>query len=125
MDTLVDLHEVDPAAVGLARVRPSRRVPRPAGPALAPAVAGVRDRARCAELARRVELLNSTLPEQSAPAIVHGDYRLTNVMFAPRLDRIAAVVDWEMATLGDPLADVGLLLVYQDWPSRRRLRRCR
>ena len=34
-------------------------------------------------------------------------------MFAPSLDRIAAVVDWEMATLGDPLADVGLLVVYQ------------
>jgi aminoglycoside phosphotransferase (APT) family kinase protein len=35
-------------------------------------------------------------------------------MFAPPLDRIAAVVDWEMATLGDPLTDVGLLVVYQD-----------
>ena len=45
---------------------------------------------------------------------MHGDYRLTNVMFAPALDGIAAVVDWEMATLGDPLTDVGLLVVYQD-----------
>jgi aminoglycoside phosphotransferase (APT) family kinase protein len=45
---------------------------------------------------------------------VHGDYRLTNVMFTPQLDRIAAVVDWEMATLGDPLTDLGLLVVYQD-----------
>jgi aminoglycoside phosphotransferase (APT) family kinase protein len=54
------------------------------------------------------------MPEQSPPAIVHGDYRLTNVMFAHGLDRIAAVVDWEMATLGDPLTDVGLLVVYQD-----------
>jgi aminoglycoside phosphotransferase (APT) family kinase protein len=54
------------------------------------------------------------MPEQSAPAIVHGDYRLTNVMFAASFDRIAAVVDWEMATLGDPLTDVGLHVVYQD-----------
>jgi aminoglycoside phosphotransferase (APT) family kinase protein len=64
------------------------------------------------------------MPEQSAPAIVHGDYRLTNVMFAPAQagaqagyvigERIAAVVDWEMATLGDPLTDVGLGVVYQD-----------
>ena len=54
------------------------------------------------------------MPEQSAPAIVHGDYRLTNVMFASSFDRIAAVVDWEMATLGDPLTDVGLHVVYQD-----------
>jgi aminoglycoside phosphotransferase (APT) family kinase protein len=45
---------------------------------------------------------------------VHGDYRLTNVMLAPGFDRIAAVVDWEMATLGDPLTDIGLLVVYQD-----------
>ena len=44
---------------------------------------------------------------------MHGDYRLTNVMFSPDLSRIAAVVDWEMATLGDPLTDVGLLVVYQ------------
>jgi aminoglycoside phosphotransferase (APT) family kinase protein len=44
---------------------------------------------------------------------VHGDYRLTNVMFGPDLARIAAVVDWEMATVGDPLTDVGLLAVYQ------------
>jgi aminoglycoside phosphotransferase (APT) family kinase protein len=44
---------------------------------------------------------------------VHGDYRLTNVMFRPDLGAIAAVVDWEMATLGDPLTDLGLLVVYQ------------
>jgi aminoglycoside phosphotransferase (APT) family kinase protein len=53
------------------------------------------------------------MPEPSAPAIVHGDYRLTNVMFRPDFSGIAAVVDWEMATLGDPLTDVGLLVVYQ------------
>src|SRR5581483_378361 len=52
--------------------------------------------------------------EQSAPAVVHGDYRLTNVMFSPDVAGIAAVVDWEMATLGDPLTDLGLLVVYQD-----------
>jgi aminoglycoside phosphotransferase (APT) family kinase protein len=113
MDTLVDLHEVDPGAVGLADfgrpegflVRQVKRwhqqwqasETRPLG-----------------ELAAVVERLTATLPEQSAPAVVHGDYRLTNVMFAPAIDRIAAVVDWEMATLGDPLTDLGLLIVYQD-----------
>ncbi|WP_375490324.1 phosphotransferase family protein [uncultured Jatrophihabitans sp.] len=113
MDTLVDLHEVDPASVGLAEFgRPdgflerqvrrwhkqwqaSETQPRP-------------------ELAQTVDRLTTALPQQSAPAIVHGDYRLTNVMFAHELDRIAAVVDWEMATLGDPLTDVGLLVVYQE-----------
>jgi aminoglycoside phosphotransferase (APT) family kinase protein len=43
---------------------------------------------------------------------VHGDYRLDNTLVGPD-DKIAAVVDWEMATLGDPLTDVGLLIVYQ------------
>ena len=46
------------------------------------------------------------------PTIVHGDYRLDNVLVGPD-DKVAAVLDWEMATLGDPLTDVGLLLVYQ------------
>jgi aminoglycoside phosphotransferase (APT) family kinase protein len=53
------------------------------------------------------------VPPSSGAAIVHGDYRLDNTIL-DRDDptRIAAVVDWEMATLGDPLADLGLLLVY-------------
>ena len=60
-----------------------------------------------------LDKLVGTMPEQSRSGIVHGDYRLTNVMYAPDLSSIAAVVDWEMATLGDPLTDVGLLVVYQ------------
>jgi aminoglycoside phosphotransferase (APT) family kinase protein len=113
MDTLVDLHEVDPAAVGLADFG------RPEG-FLARQVRRWHQQWQASEtrplseLAATVERLTATLPEQSAPAIVHGDYRLTNVMYTPTIDRIAAVVDWEMATLGDPLTDVGLLVVYQD-----------
>ena len=62
------------------------------------------------ELHRRLE---ETLPPQSPPGIVHGDYRLDNVMFAPDdPSRIVAVLDWEMSTIGDPLCDLGLLLVY-------------
>src|SRR3954451_8153033 len=117
MDTLVELHEVDPAAVGLADFG------RPEG-FLARQVRRWHQQWQASEtrpldeLAATVDRLTATLPEQSAPAIVHGDYRLTNVMFAPGEegigDRIAAVVDWEMATLGDPLTDLGLLVVYQD-----------
>jgi len=59
--------------------------------------------------------LAATLPEQSAPAIVHGDYRLDNALVTPD-GRIRAVLDWEMATLGDPLVDLGLMLVYQLQP---------
>jgi aminoglycoside phosphotransferase (APT) family kinase protein len=47
-------------------------------------------------------------PESGAATIVHGDYRLGNVMFAG--DRLAAIFDWELATIGDPLADVGYLV---------------
>jgi aminoglycoside phosphotransferase (APT) family kinase protein len=62
------------------------------------------------ELARR---LRAALPASGPPAIVHGDYRLDNTMLAPDdPGRIIAVLDWEMATLGDPLADLGLFLLY-------------
>ena len=113
MDTLVDLHDVAPAAVGLGDFG------RPEG-FLARQVRRwhqqweASETRPLAELGATVERLTAALPEQAAPAIVHGDYRLTNVMFASDIGHIAAVVDWEMATLGDPLTDLGLLVVYQD-----------
>jgi len=62
------------------------------------------------EIARR---LNAALPESGPPTIVHGDYRLDNTMMAPDdPGTIVAVLDWEMSTLGDPLADLGLFLLY-------------
>ena len=62
------------------------------------------------ELARR---LRAAIPTSPAPTIVHGDYRLDNTMLANGdAGRIVAVLDWEMATLGDPLSDMGLFLVY-------------
>ncbi len=51
------------------------------------------------------------VPEQHGSTIVHGDYRLDNCIVTPE-GTIAAVLDWELCTLGDPLADIGLLLVY-------------
>jgi aminoglycoside phosphotransferase (APT) family kinase protein len=112
MDTLVALHEVDPAAVGLAEFG------RPEG-FLARQVRRWTQQWEASEtrpldaLRQVIGRLNDTIPDQSAPGIVHGDYRLTNVMYRPDMSGIAAVVDWEMATLGDPLTDVGLLVVYQ------------
>jgi len=62
------------------------------------------------ELARR---LRNALPESGPPTIVHGDYRLDNTMMATDdPGRIVAVLDWEMSTLGDPLTDLGLFLLY-------------
>jgi aminoglycoside phosphotransferase (APT) family kinase protein len=57
--------------------------------------------------------LQTHLPPQSAASIVHGDYKLDNVMFAPPpATRLVAIFDWEMATLGDPLADLGWVLSF-------------
>lgn len=60
------------------------------------------------EVHRRLE---ATIPEQSRAAIVHGDFRIDNLVFAPDAT-VAAVLDWELCTLGDPLADLGMLMVY-------------
>jgi aminoglycoside phosphotransferase (APT) family kinase protein len=53
--------------------------------------------------------LSANLPESPASTVVHGDYRLGNVMIAPSPTRLAAILDWEMATIGDPLADLGYM----------------
>ena len=55
--------------------------------------------------------LAAAIPEQGPATIVHGDYRLDNCILGPD-GSIAAVLDWELCTLGNPLADVGLMLVY-------------
>jgi aminoglycoside phosphotransferase (APT) family kinase protein len=118
MATLADLHAVDPESVGLGDFG------RPEG-FLARQMKRWHQQWQAsqtqprAELVATVDRLVEQLPEQSAPGIVHGDYRLTNVMFTRDFGAIAAVVDWEMATLGDPLADVGLNVVYQDLAQRQ------
>ncbi|MEO3824111.1 phosphotransferase family protein [Actinomadura sp. B10D3] len=110
VDTLVELHRVDPAEAGLADFG------RPEG-FLARQVRRWRkqlDASRSRDLPAAAELharLEAGVPAESTPAIVHGDYRLDNLL-VDSADRIAAVLDWEMATLGDPLTDLALLLVY-------------
>ncbi|MEH0422106.1 phosphotransferase family protein [Streptomyces sp. B21-083] len=110
VDTLVELHAVDPVEVGLADFgRPEGFLDRQLrrwGKQL--------DASRNRDLAGIDELqaaLGRALPQSSAPAIVHGDYRLDNVLIDTD-DRITAILDWEMSTLGDPLTDLGLLVMY-------------
>ncbi|HEX7747039.1 MAG TPA: phosphotransferase family protein [Micromonosporaceae bacterium] len=114
MDTLADLHTVDPAEVGLADFgRPegflARQVRR---------WGGQLDRSRSRPVPGidelREKLAASVPPSAHAGRIVHGDYRLDNLMADPATLSLRAVLDWEMATLGDPLADLGLLLTYWD-----------
>jgi len=59
--------------------------------------------------------LDANRPSSWRPGIMHGDYHLANVMFAPDSPRLAAIVDWEMCTIGDPLLDLGWLLA--TWPE--------
>jgi aminoglycoside phosphotransferase (APT) family kinase protein len=120
MDTLAALHSVDPVAVGLADFgHPegylTRQVRR---------WAGQLERSRSRPLPGIDELrdrLAATVPASDAASaagspvagrIVHGDYRLDNLLADPATMTITAVLDWEMATLGDPLADLGLLMTY-------------
>lgn len=111
IDTLVDLHTVDYEAVGLTDFgRPQGYLERQ--------VSRWRkqlDKSRSREIPGIDELstwLGEHVPIESAYTIVHGDYRLDNVLVDDR-DEIAAVLDWEMSTLGDPLTDVALMLAYQ------------
>ncbi|MEV6072239.1 phosphotransferase family protein [Nocardia sp. NPDC052001] len=117
IDTLAALHSVDPATVGLTDFgRPEGFLERQ-----------VRrwkkqlDASYSRELPSAVELhglLAASQPPQSPARIVHGDYRLDNVL-VDATDHVAAVLDWEMATVGDPLTDIGLLLVYQRMGTHR------
>jgi aminoglycoside phosphotransferase (APT) family kinase protein len=62
------------------------------------------------------EQLRATIPTQQRVSVVHGDYRLDNTVLDDE-GRVRAILDWEICTLGDPMADVGLLLVYWAEPS--------
>ena len=116
IDTLAQLHEVEPAGVGLEGFgRPAGYLERQVRRWWQQWEASkTRELPAIEELRRRLE---AGLPEQSPAGIVHGDYRLDNTLLAPGDPaRIAAILDWEMCTLGDPLADLGLLMVY--WSDR-------
>ncbi|ULR55901.1 phosphotransferase family protein [Streptomyces deccanensis] len=110
VDTLVELHAVDPAEVGLADFgRPEGFLDRQLrrwGKQL--------DASRNRELTGIDELhatLGRRLPHSPTATVVHGDYRLDNVLLGED-DAIKAILDWEMSTLGDPLTDLGLLVMY-------------
>ncbi|MBZ6230508.1 MULTISPECIES: phosphotransferase family protein [Streptomyces] len=111
VDTLVGLHAVDTAEVGLADFgRPEGFLDRQLR-----RWAKQLDASRNRDLAGIDELhatLGRDLPRSPAPTVVHGDYRLDNVLIGGDDDGIRAVLDWEMSTLGDPLTDLGLLVMY-------------
>jgi aminoglycoside phosphotransferase (APT) family kinase protein len=115
VDTMAAIHAVDPSAVGLDELGRhegyiARQLKRWYGQWNAqktrelPAVDRVHD------------ALLERIPEQGPATLVHGDYRLDNCMVDPHGD-VVAVLDWEICTLGDPMADLGLLMVYWTGPG--------
>ncbi|MFC4948250.1 phosphotransferase family protein [Pseudonocardia sp. GCM10023141] len=114
VDVLVRLHRLDPQQVGLGDLgRPQGYLDRQLRRwARQLASSHSRD---LPELTRLGDRLGERVPvSQGSGSIVHGDYRLDNVVVDPASGRIVAVLDWEMATLGDPLADLASTLVWWD-----------
>ena len=117
VDCLVDLHSIDIEKRGLISLgKPDGFLERQ--------VRGWFDRwlrAKTEEIAlmdRIIQWLTDRLPASPAPTLVHNDFKLDNVMLNLHdPGRIEAVLDWEMATVGDPLVDLGLILCYWAQPS--------
>lgn len=117
LDTLIALHAVDPTEVGLQDWgRPAGYLERQlrrwrkqwAASATAPRP----------EVEEILDLLGRTCPQTRHPGIVHGDFKLDNVMVdATDPTSVRGVLDWEMSTLGDTLTDVGILLSFWDEPG--------
>ena len=110
VDTLAALHTTDVQAAGLADFgRPGNYFERQ--------VARWTKQYRASEtetmpeVERLIEWLPRTVPPQTATSIVHGDYRIDNMIFAADAPRVVAVLDWELSTLGDPLADFSYFLM--------------
>jgi aminoglycoside phosphotransferase (APT) family kinase protein len=110
IDTLAALHAIDPAQQGLGDYGRhgnyfERQVARWTGQYRASQTELL------PEMERLIDWLPRTVPAQERTGIVHGDYRIDNLIFASGAPRVLAVIDWELSTLGDPLADFSYLLM--------------
>lgn len=110
IDTMADLHLQDPAKIGLSEYG------KP-GDYCARQIARWSKQYKLSEtepmpdMERLIEWLPQTIPPQHASGIVHGDYRLDNMIFEKDTNRVLAVLDWELSTLGDPIADFSYLML--------------
>lgn len=116
VDTLAALHAIDPQAVGLGDFGPpgnyfERQVQRWTKQYRASQTDDI------PEVERLIDWLPRTLPPQTRIAIIHGDYRIDNLIYAPDAPQVRAVLDWELTTIGDPLADFTYLAM--NWAMPR------
>ena len=110
VDTLAALHSLEPEAIGLADYgKPGNYFARQVGRWTKQYRASEID--PIASMDRLIEYLPATLPPEGPTRIVHGDYRLDNMILHPSQPRVLAVLDWELSTLGDPMADFSYLLI--------------
>jgi aminoglycoside phosphotransferase (APT) family kinase protein len=108
--TLADLHNTDHEKIGLSDFgRPGNYMARQVDRWTKQSKAS--ETQHIPEMERLIEWLPRTVPEQERTSIVHGDYRLDNMIFHPTEPRVSAVLDWELSTLGEPLADFTYLLM--------------
>lgn len=114
VDTLAELHRVDPVEAGLEHLGRAQGYLERQVARWVRQYRAVRVRS-LPQVEQIAETLSADVPRNGLTAIIHGDYRLDNVMLdGPDRPSIAAVLDWEMATIGDPLADLATLVMFWD-----------
>ena len=110
VETLAALHAFDPEAIGLGDYgRPGNYFERQVGRWTKQYRASEIE--PLAAMDRLIDFLPATLPAQGPTRIVHGDFRLDNLILHPDRAEVRAVLDWELSTLGDPMADFSYLLI--------------
>ncbi len=110
IDTIADLHLKDPIAIGLGEFgKPTDYCARQI--ARWTKQYKLSETEHMPKMERLIEWLPQTIPPQHGSSVVHGDYRLDNMIFEKDANRVLAVLDWELSTLGDPIADFSYLML--------------
>jgi aminoglycoside phosphotransferase (APT) family kinase protein len=119
VETLADLHAIDYRKIGLEDYgRPEGYVARQIGRWSKQYAMDADAAGRVPAMEQLIEWLPKNAPaKEPAPSLVHGDYRLDNMMFDVGATRVIAVLDWELSTLGDPIADFAYHLMMYRMPS--------
>ena len=110
IDTMADLHTKKPEEIGLGEFgKPTDYCARQI--ARWTSQYKLSETERMPQMERLIEWLPETVPPQHESSVVHGDYRLDNMIFHKTENRVIAVLDWELSTLGDPIADFAYLML--------------